>query len=150
MTERERERDGQTRTERIFSLSVSACLSQMLACIRGIRDRLFFPLHTHAWHTHANNDALHRAQTSVTSLPPEFNRNQLRLSKKGETYPPPLCPSSDFISAFLQLFIPLLFLLLPHCHDFISPPLSFQHISICTFSFFTRQIGDRHAVISPS
>lgn len=58
-------------------------------------------------HTHTNNDALYCSQTSVTSLPPDFIGNQLRLSKKGEMYPPPpLCTSSDFIFTFLQLFIP--------------------------------------------
>lgn len=101
---------------------------------------MLFPQHkTHI--LDANNDALYRAQTSMTSLPPEFTRNQLRLSKKGEFSPPPLCPSPDFISALLQLFIPLLFLLLLHCHDFISTPLLFKRIrraSKCTFSFFAK------------
>lgn len=97
-------------------------------------------------HTHTNNDALYCSQTSVTSEAPDFTRNQLRLSKKRETYPPPPppCPSSDFISTFLQLFIPFSFLFLLYCHDFVSPPLLFKRIY---FLSSPGQRGDRRAII---
>lgn len=72
----------------------------------------------------------------MTSLPPEFGRNQLRLSKKGETCPPPVglsparhSPSYSFLSYFSFLL---------HCRDFIGTPLLFKAtISTCTFSFFS-------------
>lgn len=110
------------------------------------------------WTCHWETDThtqIYCTQTSVTSLPPEFTGNQLRLSKRGETYPPPcppppLWPSSDFISTFLQLFIPLLFLLLLHCHDFISTPLLFSIYLNAHFLSSPRQRRDRHAVISCS
>lgn len=104
-------------------LCASACLSRMYTEVSVI------PLaYTHAWHTQYthNNNALYWTQTSVTSLPPKFNRNQLRLSKKGETYPPLLCPFSNFISTFLQIFISLLVLFLLYSHDSISTPLFVQ------------------------
>lgn len=83
--------------------------------------------HTHARHTHTNNNALYWTQTSVTSLPPEFTRNQLRLSKKGEAYPPPLnsCQHSCSYS----------FLLLLYSHDSISNPKTYSLMHI----FFLHQ-----------
>lgn len=70
-------------------------------------------------HTHTNNDALYCSQTSVTSLPPDFTGNQLRLSKKGETYPPPFCTLLwlyRYIPAAIPSFPFLLFTVLAWLH----------------------------------
>lgn len=127
--QRRRARDGQTRTESILSPAVSAhCLRCWCTYggegMGGIRDLMVVPQRRHTSRTQIMTHSIVQQTSAVTPLPPEFTRNQLRLSKKGEIPPPPLCPSPPFISALLQLFIPLLFLLF-NCAAMTSSALLF-------------------------
>lgn len=111
-----------------------ASLSPMLAWIWVLETGCYsLSVHTCMTHVHTNNDTLSCSQTSVTSLLSEFTRNQLRLSKKEETYPPPLWPSSDFISTFPQLFIPCV------VSSFYCPAMTSSALLFCAHVYLNAQ-----------
>lgn len=124
--ERETGRRGQSRFSPPLSLLIVSDVSARMGgrVWGGIRDLMVVPQRRHTSRTQIMTHSIVQQTSAVTPLPPEFTRNQLRLSKKGEIPPPPLCPSPPFISALLQLFIPLLFLLF-NCAAMTSSALLF-------------------------